>query len=460
MNWYYECPYCRELLPSRKALRGHVGRVHREKVDDFMVRYRGGRTIPPRGIKELQVVRGKPYHTLESPRVGVTSSSVKSPTQTVHALCEAGCRKTLLTFGRTFILAILAGVYIGFGAQLSTTVTMDLAPKLGVGLSNLIGGAVFSVGLMLVVLCGAELFTGNNLMILAYYRGDITLRDLLKSWFAVYVGNFVGSILLVSIIFGGALYTLGGGALGLRALAIANSKVTSTFIQLLCRGIACNWLVCLAVWLASSSDDSVFKVLACLFPIMSFVASGFEHSVANMYFIPIGLLMKQIPSLAARSGLDLTDLTWSGLVLRNLLPVTIGNIIGGAFFVATTHWFTYIRPTEKAIGSVEPISAASARKRGGMFKKLYQKLIEYVESVCDEAETMCHENTARSRLALNIAENDGRILEHLVKKECKIRGWEEPNDDKSGARSEYPKVAEGPKPRGISTESVGEPAKS
>ena len=442
-----------------------MGKVHREKVDDFMVRYRGGRTIPPRGLQEPQVVSGKPYYTFKAPRVEVAQSSVKLPTQTVHALCEAGCRKTLLSSGMTFILAILAGVYIGFGAQLSTTVTMDLAPKLGVGLSKLIGGAVFSVGLMLVVLCGAELFTGNNLMLLAYYRGDITLRDLLKSWITVYMGNFVGSILLVSIIFGGALYTLGGGALGLRALTIANSKVTPTFIQLLCRGIACNWLVCLAVWLALSSDDSVFKVLACLFPIMSFVASGFEHSVANMYFIPMGLLMKQIPSLAARSGLDLTNLTWSGLVLRNLLPVTIGNIIGGAFFVATTQWFTYIRShelatPEKAIGPVEPISAASARKRGGVFKKLYQRLIEYVESVCDEAETMCHENTARRRLAFNIAENDGQILEHLVKKECKIRGWEEPNDDKSRARSEYPKVVEGPPPRRISTESVGEPAKS
>jgi len=266
----------------------------------------------------------------------------KSPAEIAEAICGIGRKKTQLPVCTMFILAILAGVYIGFGAQLATTATQDLAPKVGVGFSNLVGGAVFSVGLMLVVIGGAELFTGNNLIMLSCCSRRVAPKGLVKNWVVVYLGNFVGSILLVSIVFGGGLYAMGGGALGIKALAIANSKVNLPFMQALCRGIACNWLVCLSVWLATSSEDTTGKILSCLFPIMAFVASGFEHSIANMYFIPMGIFLKGIPSLIVQSGLDLTNLNWSGF-LRNLLPVTIGNMIGGTFFVATLYWYVYLR---------------------------------------------------------------------------------------------------------------------
>jgi formate/nitrite transporter len=267
----------------------------------------------------------------------------KTPTQIAEAISEVGRIKTDLSLDKMFILAILAGVYIGFGAQLATTVGQDLGSIVGTGLSMFIEGAVFSVGLMLVVIGSAELFTGNNLLILSLYNKKITLLDLLRNWAVVYGGNFVGSILLVFIVFSGGLYAIGGNAVGIKALMIANNKVNLTFVQAFCRGIACNWLVCLAVWLSLSSDDTTGKILSCFFPIMAFVASGFEHSIANMYFVPMGILLKSVPSIVIQSGLDLANLNWAGFILNNLLPVTIGNLIGGAFFVGTLYWYIHLR---------------------------------------------------------------------------------------------------------------------
>jgi len=262
-----------------------------------------------------------------------------NPLEIAETLCEIGQGKTEISFDRIFILAMLAGVYIGFGSQLATTVSLGLSSKVGIGFSRFLQGAAFSVGLMLVVISRAELFTGNNLMILSLYDGKIKLKKLLRNWVSVYSGNFVGSVLLVSIIFGGGLYAIGGNALGVRALEIANSKVNLTFVQALCRGIACNWLVCLAVLMATSAHDTTGKIFSCFFPIMTFVACGFEHSIANMYFVPMGLFLKGVDSVVRQSGVDLTNLSWQSFILRNLIPVTIGNIIGGAFFVATLYWY-------------------------------------------------------------------------------------------------------------------------
>ena len=284
---------------------------------------------------------------------------LKKPNEIAVALREAGRKKTQLSLDRMFVLGILAGVYIGFGAQLATTVSMDLAPKVGVGLSNLISGGAFSVGLMLVVLGGAELFTGNNLIWISFLSRRSKATAVLRNWTTVFLGNFVGSILLATLIFIGGFYTMGGNALGIRALTIANGKVNIGFIQLIARGIVCNWLVCLAVWTATSAEDTTGKILACFFPIMAFVASGFEHSIANMFFIPIGILLKGVPNLVSQAGLNLEYLTWTGFLTRNLIPVTIGNVIGGGFFVATLYWYVYLRPEARALDMIAELNPAT-----------------------------------------------------------------------------------------------------
>ena len=288
---------------------------------------------------------------------------MKRPSEIAMALREAGRKKTRLSLDRMFVLAILAGVYIGFGAQLATTVSMDMIPRYGVGLTNLVSGTVFSVGLMLVILGGAELFTGNNLILLSYLCGRAKLSYVLRSWIIVYLGNFIGSLVLVSIVYLGGLYALGSNMLGVRALAIASAKVNLGFVELVARGVVCNWLVCLAVWIAMSAEDTTGKIFACFFPIMAFVASGFEHSVANMFFVPMGIMLKGVPSLGALSNLSLTNLTWSGFIINNLVPVTLGNIIGGGFFVATFYWYVYLRPAARASDMIEELNPSLGVRR-------------------------------------------------------------------------------------------------
>ena len=266
---------------------------------------------------------------------------MKSPPEIAKAACDTGCKKVQLPLVKMFVLAILAGVYIGFGSQLMTVVTQDLKTYLGLGFSQFLGGAVFSVGLMLVVIGGAELFTGNNLIVISCCNKLAPWKGLLKNWTVVYLGNLVGSLLLASIVFAGFYYsTTDTSGLGLRALSIASAKVDLNFIAALARGIGCNWLVCLAVWLAASSDDTIGKIGGIFFPVMAFVALGFEHSIANMYFIPMGLFMTTLPQYASQAS---ANLTWPGFLLNNLLPVTIGNIIGGALFVGVLYWYVYVR---------------------------------------------------------------------------------------------------------------------
>ncbi len=266
----------------------------------------------------------------------------QSPPEIAQTICDAGCKKTKLAIGKMFVLALLAGAYIGFGAQLSTAVKVGLSDVVGVGFANFIGGAVFSVGLMLVVIGGAELFTGNNLISLSCCHGKAAWSGLLKNWVVVYAGNFVGSVLLAAIVFGGFYAFRAPGAMGTLALTTANAKVNLGFTEAIFRGILCNWLVCLAVWLAASSKDTVGKIFAIFFPIMAFVAMGFEHSIANMYFIPMGLFLKDFAGLTLASG-NLNNLTWAGFLGNNLLPVTIGNIIGGVVFVAVLYWYAYLK---------------------------------------------------------------------------------------------------------------------
>ncbi len=256
-----------------------------------------------------------------------------SPAETVQAIVQNGRRVLHQTFGRTFVLSLLAGFYIGFGAQLSTVASQDVAGFAGGGVARLLAGSVFPVGLMLVVVCGAELFTGNSLLATAALHGEISWRKLLENWIVVLSGNFIGSLFFAWLMFEARLWEQGNVAL--HAIGIAEAKCRLSFPMAFIRGILCNWLVCLAVFMATAARDIPGKLLACYFPIMTFVASGFEHNIANMYFIPTGLFLSE--------GLNHpgTFLTWHNFIVVNLLPVTLGNIVGGVLFVSFAYWFIH-----------------------------------------------------------------------------------------------------------------------
>ncbi|HEY0736088.1 MAG TPA: formate transporter FocA [Herpetosiphonaceae bacterium] len=250
----------------------------------------------------------------------------------------------------TFGLAVLAGAFIALGAIFATTVVAGAGTALPYGVTRLLAGLVFSLGLILVVVGGAELFTGNTLIVMAWASWKVSLGQLLRNWLIVYTGNFVGALATAGLVFLSAQYTFGHGAIGLAALQTANAKVGLGFVQAIALGILCNGLVCLAVWLSYSARSTTDRILAIVPPISAFVAAGFEHSIANMYFIPIGLLIKQFAPVAfwstiGQTAADYPQLTWTAFLANNLLPVTIGNIIGGALLVGAVYWFLYLRPT-------------------------------------------------------------------------------------------------------------------
>lgn len=256
-----------------------------------------------------------------------------------------GVRKASLPFLPLFMLAILAGIYVSLGAMFATTVAAG-ASSLPYGITRLLMGLVFCLGLILVVVGGAELFTGNNLLVMAWASKKISLGKLLRNWSIVYLGNFIGSVLTALLVFLARQYTYGQGAVGATALNIAVSKIHPDILQAIVLGILCNMMVCLAIWLTYSAKTVSGKILAIIFPITAFVAAGFEHSVANMYFLPYALLIKSFdPAFATTVNVNLASLTWSSSLLENLLPVTLGNIIGGAIMVGGIYWFIYL--TEK-----------------------------------------------------------------------------------------------------------------
>jgi formate transporter len=265
------------------------------------------------------------------------------PAQMAERVEGVGVTKVQLQFWNSLMLAILAGAFIALGAEFSTLTITGISP--GFGLQKLAGGVTFCLGLILVVVAGAELFTGNNLIVMAWASGNIGLGKLLGSWALVYVGNLIGSLATVGLMFLTEQWKFANFGVGATALTIANAKVNLAFMPALVRGIMCNALVCLAVWLCFSARSVTDKILAILFPITAFVASGFEHSIANMYFIPMGIALSTQPDVVAAAGLtaaDLVRLNWGGFV-GNLVPVTIGNIIGGGVMVAFVYWFIYLR---------------------------------------------------------------------------------------------------------------------
>lgn len=252
----------------------------------------------------------------------------------------------------TFTLAVLAGAYIAMGAVFATTVSAGTAAHWPYGVTRLLSGLVFCLGLILVVVGGAELFTGNNLIAMAWASRKVRTRSMLRNWAIVYAGNLVGSVGTAILVLAGRQYTFGGGAVGATALGIAAAKVQLGFWQAVALGVLCNALVCMAVWLTFSARSTVDKITAILFPITAFVAAGFEHCVANMYFIPMGLFIKDLdPAFAAASGLDLSGLTWWSFLAYNLWPVTLGNMIGGTLLVAAVYWSVFLRGSRGSGGA-------------------------------------------------------------------------------------------------------------
>jgi len=261
-----------------------------------------------------------------------------------------GVRKANMDAVAMFGLAILAGAFIACGAIFATTAITGAGGILPFGVTKVLGGLVFCLGLILVVVAGAELFTGNNLIVMAWVNGKIPLGKVLRNWVIVYVGNFIGSVATAGIMFLTRQYTFSGGALGATALSIGNGKCGLGFVQAIALGVMCNALVCLAIWLTFSGRTTVDKIAAIIFPITAFVAAGFEHSVANMYFIPIALFVKSDAAFLAdigKTAADYANLTWGNFFLVNLLPVTIGNIIGGAILVGLVYWSIYLLPQRR-----------------------------------------------------------------------------------------------------------------
>ncbi len=258
-----------------------------------------------------------------------------APAQIAERVRDVGVTKAHAPTLTLVALAVLAGAFISLGA-LFYLVTISVkageaAPPFG--LIRLMGGVAFSLGLILVVVGGAELFTGNNLIAMAWTSGEITAKQLVRNWGWVYLGNLVGALGTVILVIGAGIPSLGDGAVGDTAVRIARAKVSLSPTEVIFRGILCNVLVCLAVWLCMAARSVADKILAILFPISAFVACGFEHSVANMFFLPLG---------AFAAGGDGASIGWMSMG-ENLLFATIGNIIGGTLLVAMVYWFVYLR---------------------------------------------------------------------------------------------------------------------
>ncbi len=249
---------------------------------------------------------------------------------------KIGQAKANLDTTSTFVLALLAGAFIAWGGVLYTVVVTTGPAGGAFGATKLLGGLSFSLGLVLVVVAGAELFTGNNLIVMAWASGKISLRQVARNWLIVYAGNFVGAVGIALIVFIAGFADGGGGAVGDTILKIAVSKCSLNWTQAVAAGVGCNMLVCLAVWLCLSARSVADKVLAIVFPVTAFVATGMEHCVANMFFVPVAILVQ------AQRGSD-ESIGVGPFVLNNLLPVTIGNVIGGSLLVGLVYWFVYLR---------------------------------------------------------------------------------------------------------------------
>lgn len=270
-----------------------------------------------------------------------------TPDEIALSTIQTGIKKAKTPYIKQILLGILAGAFIAFAAEGSNMAAFNLfANPKTYGLGKALAGSIFGTGLMLVVLAGGDLFTGNTLIAMAVLDKKVSFNKMLTNWFFVYLGNFIGSIFIAYMMVKSGLFHSGENVLGGVTIKIASYKTSLPFISAFYLGIMCNWLVCLAVWLAYGAKDIGGKILAIFFPIWLFITSGFEHSIANMYYIPAGILAKSNVDWANASHLTadvLNKLTWKSFFINNLIPVTLGNIVGGAIFVGGMYWFIYIR---------------------------------------------------------------------------------------------------------------------
>ena len=266
----------------------------------------------------------------------IFNSNAYSPAEIKEAIETVGVKKTKLPLQASFMLAMVAGGSVGLGALYYTIVASDAG--LSFATIRVVGGLVFSLGLALVLVGGAELFTGNNLIVMAWASGKVSTREVLRNWVIVYFGNLVGSLGLVVLVFFSHHLDMNGGRIGLSILNTAVGKIQPDVVTLFFKGILCNLLVCLAVWLAYAGRSVTDKIVALILPISAFIAAGFEHCVANMYFLPLAWLLIQTGHVPA--DFDASPITISGIV-HNLVPVTLGNIVGGAGLVGAVYWAIY-----------------------------------------------------------------------------------------------------------------------
>lgn len=268
-----------------------------------------------------------------TPMSEIFGSDAFSPKEIAARVEEIGVTKARLPFLSMLMLSILAGAFIGLGALYFVIVKSD--PTLGFAARQILGGAVFSLGLILVVVAGAELFTGNNLLAMAWADGKISTLDVLRNWAIVCCGNFIGAAGLALLVYLSRHAEMNNGAIAQEYLSIAAAKAAMPFWTAFFKGLMCNVLVCMAVWMAFAGRSVVDKVVSIIFPISAFVAAGFEHSVANMYFFPLAMLLQV-------DGATADAITWADF-FRNMLPVIMGNIIGGSVLVGLVYHIIYRR---------------------------------------------------------------------------------------------------------------------
>jgi len=265
-----------------------------------------------------------------------------TPAEVAEKVKTIGVDKANMHFLSLVILALMAGAFIAFGAMYYTVAITD--STMSYGLTKLLGGVAFSLGFIMVVVAGAELFTGNTLVVMAWAKGKVSLPALLKNWTIVYIANAVGAFVMVYLVYLSGYLDAHHHQVGATAMKVGLAKVDNTLTESFVLGLFCNVLVCLASWMVYASRTVSDKVFAILFPISAFVAMGFEHCIANMYMIPVAILASFDPAIVAASGLDasqLQDLSFNGFMM-NIIPVTIGNIIGGAVFVAMTYYLVFV----------------------------------------------------------------------------------------------------------------------
>ena len=277
---------------------------------------------------------------------GVARVDALMPAEMAEKAEAVGAAKASLGTLPTIMLGVLAGAFIALGAVFATTVVAG--STLSFGLSKLLAGLTFSLGLILVIVGGAELFTGNNLIVMAWAGGRVSAKALLRNWGLVYLGNAIGAVGTAVLVFLSGHHTFGGAEVGTAALKIAAGKMEFGFLQAVVLGVLCNALVCLAVWLTFSARTTVDRVAVIVLPITAFVAAGFEHSIANLYFVPHALLIKwgaggEFWQQAGVALGDLDGLTTTAFLVNNLLPVTLGNIVGGGVLVGWVYWVIYLR---------------------------------------------------------------------------------------------------------------------